>query len=721
MKLRGIVALLPWRMVAIAAAALILYGINVSGQNKPERPRQRDWRAYGGAAENNHYSNLTQINRNNVKSLAVAWSFDTREEGGLQSSPIIVDGVLYGLTPSQKVFALDASMGKLLWKFDSGIRGTQPDRGLAYWTDGKEARVLVGVMNFLYALDAASGKPIGTFGNQGRVDLRENLGREPASSQSIYLTSPGIVYKDLIIVGGRNPETLPAPPGDVRAFDVRTGKLRWSFHTIPRPGEFGYDTWPKEAWKTSGAANNWAGMALDPKRGIVYVPTGSAASDFYGADRIGDDLFANCLLALNAETGELIWHFQGVRHDLWDRDFPSPPALLTVKRYGKEIDAVAQTTKQGFVYLFERTAGTPLFPIEYHKYPPSNVPGEVAASEQPLPTRPAPFARQNLAEDLLTNRTPEVHQWALERFRKFRNEGLFVPFSVDKDTVVFPGFDGGAEWGGPAVDTETGIIYINANDVAWTGALAENTGSNSANGIYLSQCGVCHGEEMTGSPPTMPSLVGVADRLTPAQIATTIKNGKGRMPGFPNLTEDRIFALVGYLMSGESKELESSGPPPAAMKYRLTGYKKFLDPDGYPAVAPPWGTLNAIDLNTGGYVWKISFGEYPALVAKGLKNTGTENYGGPIATAGGLLFIGATNFDKKFRAYDTSTGELVWETTLPFAGNATPATYEVNGRQFVVIAAGGGKDPKSPSGGVYVAFALPHESVNPGSNKEPKY
>lgn len=713
--------MLPWRVVAIAAPALILYGINVCGQNKSERPPQKDWPVYGGAAENDHYSNLVQINRHNVKTLAVAWSFDSREEGGLQSSPIIVDGVLYGLTPSQKIFALDAAMGKLLWKFDSGIRGTQPDRGLAYWTDGKDARVLVGVMNFLYALDPATGKPIGAFGNQGRIDLRENLGREPASSQSIYLTSPGIVYKDLIIVGGRNPETLPAPPGDVRAFDVRTGKLRWSFHTIPRPEEFGYDTWPKEAWKTSGAANNWAGMALDPKRGIVYVPTGSAAFDFYGADRIGDDLFANCLLALNAETGELIWHFQGVRHDLWDRDFPSPPALLTVKRYGKEIDAVAQTTKQGFVYLFERATGTPLFPIEYHKYPPSNVPGEIAASEQPLPTRPAPFARQIITEDLLTKRTPEVHQWALERFKDFRNDGQFVPFSVGKDTVVFPGFDGGAEWGGPAVDTETGIIYINANDVAWTGALAENTGSNSPNGLYLGQCGICHGENMTGSPPAMPSLVGVADRLTPAQIATTIKSGKGRMPGFPNLTEDRIFALVGYLMSGENKELGSSGPPPAAMKYRFTGYRKFLDPDGYPAVAPPWGTLNAIDLNTGEYVWKVSFGEYPALVAKGLKNTGTENYGGPVATAGGLLFIGATNFDKKFRAYDTSTGELVWETTLPLAGNSTPATYEVNGRQFVVIAAGGGKDPKSPSGGVYIAFALPHESANPGSNEEPKH
>jgi quinoprotein glucose dehydrogenase len=697
-------------VVAAITLALIAHAAKTPARFGAPGREQQDWAAYGGAPENNHYSRLAQINRANVKRLVMAWSFDTQEEGGLQTSPILVDGVLYGITPTQKIFALDAATGKLLWKFDSGIRGTQPDRGLAYWADGKDKRIVVAVMNFLYALDAATGKPISSFAKEGRIDLRENLGREPASAQSIDLTSPAVVYKDLLIVGGRNPETLPAPPGDIRAYDVRTGKLRWSFHTIPHPGEFGYDTWPKDAWKTSGAANNWAGMTLDPQRGIVYVPTGSAAFDFYGGDRTGDDLFANCLIALNARTGERIWHFQGVRHDLWDRDFPSAPALLTVKRDGREIDAIAQTTKQGFVYLFDRTNGRPLFPIESRKYPPSTVPGEVAASEQPLPARPAPFARQLLTEDLLTTRTPEAHQWALEKFKKFRSEGQFVPFSIGKDTVVFPGFDGGAEWGGPAVDVETGIIYINSNDVAWTGALAPNTGENSQRAIYMSQCSICHGEKLSGSPPAMPSLIGVGERLTPAQIAATIKNGKGRMPGFPNLNEDQSSALVSFLLSGEGKELASSAPPPASMPYRFTGYRKFLDAEGYPAVSPPWGTLNAINLNTGEYVWKIPLGEYPELASKGQKNTGTENYGGPIVTAGGLLFIGATNFDKKFRAFDKSTGEQLWEATLPFSGNATPATYEVNGRQFVVIAAGGGKDPKSPSGGVYVAFALPPKS-----------
>ncbi len=672
----------------------------------PAQTVQRDWPVYGGSSENTHYSSLEQINRSNVKQLAVAWSFDTQEEGGLQTSPIIVQGTLYGITPTQKVFALDAATGKLLWKFDSGIHGTQPDRGLAYWADGADKRILVGVMNFLYCLDAATGTPIKSFGTQGRIDLREKLDREPASSQSIYLTSPGMVYKDLVIVGGRNPETLPAPPGNIRAFDVRNGNLRWVFHTIPHPGEFGYETWPKDAWKTSGAANNWGGMALDSQRGILYVPTGSAAFDFYGGDRIGDDLFADCLIALNAATGERIWHFQGVRHDLWDRDFPSPPALLTLTKDGEKIAAVAQTTKQGFVYLFERTTGKPLFPIEFHEYPSSPVPGELAAKLQPLPTKPAPFARQLLTEELLTNRTPEAHRWAVQKFREFRSEGQFVPFGLGKETVVFPGFDGGAEWGGPAVDLETGILYVNANDVAWTGALAENTGENSGKGIYLSQCGVCHGDTLTGSPPAIPSLLAIGDRMTREQIATTIKSGKGRMPGFPNLSDDKIFELLGYVLRGESKEVATLEPPRTLMRYRFTGYHKFLDPEGYPAVLPPWGTLSAIDLNTGEYVWKIPFGEYPELAAKGQKNTGSENYGGPIVTAGGLLFIGATNFDNKFRAFDKATGELLWETSLPFSGNATPATYEVNGRQFVVIAAGGGKNPRSSSGGVYVAFAL---------------
>ncbi|HEY6330468.1 MAG TPA: PQQ-binding-like beta-propeller repeat protein [Blastocatellia bacterium] len=667
--------------------------------------QHQDWPVYGAGPDNTHYSTLAQINRSNVRQLKVAWTFDSAETGGLQTSPLIIDGVLYAYTPSQKVFALDAATGNLIWKFDSGIKGTQPARGLAYWTDGKDRRILAGVMNFLYALDAGTGEPIPTFGKDGRIDLREDLGRDP-QKQWIAMTSPGIVYRDLIIVGEREPETLPAPPGDIRAYDVHTGRMRWIFHTIPHPGEFGYETWPKDAWTYTGAANNWAGMSVDVKRGIVFVPTGSASFDFHGADRLGDDLFANCLIALEAETGRRIWHFQGVKHDLWDRDFPSPPTLVTVTMGGKKIDAVAQTTKQGFVYLFDRANGKPLFPIEYHKYPASDVPGEVAAAEQPLPVAPAPFSRQRLTEDMLTNRTPEVRQWAVEQFKKFRSEGQFIPLSIGQDTVVFPGFDGGAEWGGSAVDPETAILYVNANDLPWTGALAENTPNTTAGrDLYLKQCSICHRDDRAGSPPEFPSLVRVGDRISPSEIASIIKQGKGRMPGFSGLGEDQIASLRNYLIGTDSKEA-GPGLTSSTSKFRFTGYRRFLDPEGYPAVVPPWGTLNAINLNTGKYAWKIPLGEYPALAAQGIKNTGTENYGGPIVTAGGLLFIGATNFDKQFRAFDKSTGELLWSTTLPFGGNATPATYEVDGKQYVVIAAGGGKDPRSPSGGVYVAFSL---------------
>ncbi len=402
--------------------------------------KNRDWPVYGGALEGGHYSPLTQINKSNVKQLQVAWTFDTGESGGLQTSPIVVNGVLYGTSPSQKIFALDAATGALKWKYDSGHRGHAAGSwaGLLEQSDNKDRRILVGVMNFLYALDADTGEPIATFGDHGRIDLRKDLGRDPATA-SIVLSSPVVVYKDLLIVGGREPETLPAPPGDIRAYrrPHRENALELSHHSASRRSWLRHLA--KRRWKTSGAANNWAGMSLDSKTGIVYVPTGSAAFDFYGADRLGDDLFANCLIALNAETGKRIWHFQGVRHDLWDRDFPAPPVLVTVKRDGKDVAAVAQTTKQGFVYLFNRANGAPLFPIEYRKYPPSTTPGEVAAEEQPLPTKPAPFARQLLTEDMLTNRTPEVHQWAVEQFRTFRSEGQFVPFSVGKDTVVFPG------------------------------------------------------------------------------------------------------------------------------------------------------------------------------------------------------------------------------------------------------------------------------------------
>jgi glucose dehydrogenase len=706
----------PSRSGQIILLALSFMGVTLQAQTCKSNPLppHSDWPVYGGQAEGDHYSSLTQINRTNVHLLKEAWKFDAAEEGGLETNPVIVGRTLFAYTASQKVIALDAANGKLLWKFNAGVRSSQPARGVAYWTDGVHGRVLAGVMNYLYALDAQTGKPIPTFGEQGRIDLRKGL-RGDYLSQSVALTSPGIVYQDLIIIGGRNPETYPAPPGDIRAFDVHTGQLRWTFHTIPHPGEFGYDTWPPNAWKSAGAANNWAGMALDEHRGIVYVPTGSAVFDFYGADRVGNDLFADTLLALDAKTGKRLWHFQGVHHDIWDRDFPSPPALLSVRHNGGCVDAVAQITKQGFLYLFDRTNGKPLFPIEERHYPASEVPGEVAAPTQPAPAMPAPFTRQVLTPDLLTTRTPEAHEKAVKDFATFRSGGQFLPIGLNQETVVFPCFLGGAEWGGPAVDRTRGVIYVNANETACVLALTENRPTASTGErIYHNQCSLCHGKDLAGSPPLYPSLVDVGKRLSTQQIEAKISQGGGRMPAFPNLRDAHLEALINFLTKKEEKNasdpdeggIYSAAADGTTMKYEVTGSRDFLDAEGYPAITPPWGTLNAIDLNTGRYLWKIPLGEYPELGARGMTNTGSENYGGPIVTASNLLFIGATADDKKFRAFDSGTGKLLWETVLPFAGTATPATYMVDGRQYVVIASGGSQFVKGPTGSMYVAFSL---------------
>jgi quinoprotein glucose dehydrogenase len=705
----------------ISAPAQLRAADHPAAANTPAYPT--DWPVYGGESANDHYSPLTQINRGNVQKLHIAWTFDTHETGGLQTSPLIVGDVLYGVTPSEKVIALNAASGKLLWTFDSGVKGSQPVRGLTFWREGKEQRLFAGLMNYLYALDPATGRLISSFGEGGRIDLRKDL-RGDYREQSIAMTTPGVLYKDLIITGGRMPETHPAPPGDIRAFDVRTGKLRWSFHTIPHPGEEGHETWPADAWKSAGAANNWAGMTVDTQRGIVFVPTGSAVDDFYGGDRIGNDLYANTLLALDAATGKRLWHFQGVHHDLWDRDFPSPPSLLTVLHDGKRVDAVAQTTKQAYIYLFDRATGKPLFPIEEHAYPQSTVPGESASRTQPLPLVPEPFGRQRITEETLTERTPAAHQFALDKFRQARSEGQFVPFSLDKLTIVFPGFDGGAEWGGSAVDPTTGVLYVNENEMAWLGGLMETrAGGSVGEKTFQQMCSVCHGAKGEGAPPAFPALTDVTHRMSTAEITTTVHLGKGRMPGFPGVDSIAMQSLLRYLKTLDTATAKDTTAPAAkhemdvteglyhdtsaTARYQFTGYRKFLDQDGYPAISPPWGTLNAIDMNTGKYLWKIPFGEYPELAASGRHNTGSENYGGPVVTAGGLLFIGATIFDKKMHAYDSSTGELLWETVLPYAGLATPATYAVDGKQYVVIATGGGRDPKAPSGGMYVAFALP--------------
>jgi quinoprotein glucose dehydrogenase len=666
-----------------------------------------DWPRYGGDDAKTRHSVLTEINRGNVGELALAWKYDTGEKGDTQTQPIVVGRTLYGYTPSHKTFALDAATGKSLWTFDSGIVGVGANRGLMYWKDGDDARVFAAVDNFVYALNAATGKPVDGFGKAGRIDLREDLGRD-AASQSVRLTTPGVIYRDLLILGGRVSEGLPASPGYVRAYDVRTGALRWTFRTIPQPGEHGYDTWPKDAWQYIGGANSWPGMTLDVKRGLVFVPTGSAAADFYGGNRLGDNLYANCLLALDAGSGKLRWHFQFVKHDVLDRDLPSAPTLVTLRLKGKKIDALVQTTKQGFIFVLDRDTGQPVFPVEAVPAPPSDVPGEVASPTWLRPQLPAPYARQRLTADTLTTRTPETNRWARDQFAQLRSDGPFKPLGVGVDTTIYPGFDGGAEWGGPAWDVESGLLYVNANEMAWLGSLAPNdTGRSTGKSIYLRDCAACHGDGGQGSPPQFPTLAGIASRMTPEQMAERVHKGGGRMPAFPHLQNEALDAIRAFLTDGRDIPAGTPDSTPINLPYRFTGYRRWLDPEGYPAVSLPWGTLNAIEIATGKYVWSIPFGEFPELAARGVRNTGSENYGGPLVTAGGLLFIGATIHDRKFRAFDKANGKLLWETTLPWSADATPITYQVDGRQYVTIFASGGKERTGPGGGVYLSYALP--------------
>ncbi len=694
-----------------------------SCKEKIEKPTYgtTEWRDYLGGPERNHYSPLTQIDTENVHQLTVAWQYNTLDSGQIQCNPLIIDGVLYGMTATTRPFAVNAATGKEIWKGKSeGPDSYSTSRGVSYWEDGEDKRILYTSGPWLYAVNAKTGEPIQSFGEEGRTSLKSGLGKTSIDKMVISNT-PGTVYQDIIVMPLRVSEGTDAAPGHIQAFNIRTGELAWVFHTIPHPDEEGYDTWPADTYQNTnevGAGNNWAGMSVDIKRGIIFVPTGSAAYDFYGGNRHGANLFSNCLLALDAQTGKKIWHYQLVHHDILDRDPPAPPNLLTITKNGKQIDVVAQVTKQGYIFVFDRETGEPIYPIHETPVPQSDIPGEQSWPTQPVPEKPAPYARQYLKEEDISPYA-ENRDELVELFRNSRSEGPFTPLS-EKGTIIYPGLDGGAEWGGAGVDPE-GIIYVNSSEMAWRISLGpsnsrqQNVSMSSGHSLYATNCSPCHGTDRKGNPGSgFPSLTDLAQTKSRDYVDNIVTKGKGMMPSFPKFSEKEKKALIGFLFGDEKDKpglldkepgLNSPAKDDSKVSYSISGYSKFLDKNGFPAVGLPWGTLNAIDLNTGEYVWKITYGETPELQEKGIPQTGAESYGGPVITASGLLFIAGTK-DGKFRAYNKANGELLWETKLPAAGFATPSTYQVNGKQYVVIACGGTK-LGAKGGDSYVAFALP--------------
>jgi quinoprotein glucose dehydrogenase len=702
--------------------------------NNTGNVKYQDWRITGGSNESIRYSSLTQIDTNNVTQLQVAWEYhtgdaDTARHSQIQCNPIIVDGVLYGTSPQLKLIALDAVTGKQKWVFDpNDTTEKKPDyhfilnnnRGVSYWADKEDKRIFYVAGSDIHCVNAVTGQLVKGFGKNGKVDLRDGLGRN-VNDLFVTNTSPLTVYKDLLISGTRVHEGPGASaPGHIRAYDIRTGKQRWIFHTIPYPGEPGYETWEdSSAYLHTGGANVWSGFSLDEEKGILFAPTGSAAYDFYGAARKGNNLYADCLLALDVNTGKRIWHFQNIHHDVWDRDLPTPPALVTVTVNGKKIDAVAQPTKTGFILLFDRQTGTPVFPIEEKAVPTNtDLTGEKLSPTQPIPSLPVPFVRQTISEKDINPHLSVAEQDSLKGIlKKLRTGAMYNPPS-QQGTIIFPGYDGGAEWGGPAFDPGTGLLYVNANEMAWVLQMVEaakmpkekETYTEAGKRLYMQQCMSCHGKDLKGSGNN-PTLVDINKKYTESGFYDLLASGRRMMPSFKQLSVPERNAIGTFVMKLSANEKKTYDGKPRATSvyddpaYRSTGYNKFLSKERYPAIAPPWGTLSAINLSTGQIAWQYPLGEFPELTAKGIPTTGTENYGGPVVTAGGLLFIAATR-DGKFRVYNKSNGKLLWQYQLPAPGFATPAVYSVNNKQYIVIACGGGK-LNTQSGDSYIAFALP--------------
>ena len=679
-----------------------------------------DWAIYRGDQWGNQFSDLDQINVSNVHLLEPVWQYNTGDHTPrslFQSSPLIADGFLYFVSPGGRVIALDAETGREIWAFDvrtqemidSGY--STVSRGVCYWEADGVGRLYYTMEMSLYVINAKTGRLVEEFDQDGILDLGENLGEDP-TTVSVSATTPGVIFEDYFILGMRTSETFGSSPGHIRAWDARTGEIRWIFHTIPKEGEFGYDTWEWVEGETYGGANPWGGLTVDEERGWVFAGNGSPTYDFYGANRKGKNLFGNCVLALDARTGKRIWHYQTVHHDIWDMDNPPAPILVTVNHDGYERDAVVQMTKQGWMFVLDRNTGEPIFPVEERPVPPSTLPGEEAWPTQPYPLKPAPLIRQGFSEEDLSDVTPEIHATVSETYKRYTGVPMYTPHSLTPQ-VMLPGMSGGMEWGGASFDRKSQMLYVNVNempnlvDMFMVTTLVDDTGLSSENKgrlLYQANCVACHGVELQGAPPVIPSLQGITAK-TDQELLTSIQQGKGIMPPYKNLPEDDIQALLAFLRDPSEKPMDRKSIQTKTV-YLMDGYNRFFDNQGHPAIKPPWGSLAAVDLMRGEIKWKVPLGEYPDLVAQGVRNTGTLNWGGAVATAGGIIFIGATA-DEKMRAFDSKTGDVLWEHKMPYAGCATPAVFEQNGRQFVVICAGGG--PKTPvrSGDAVIAFALP--------------